>query len=142
MSLPQRTIAVVGAGYLNRDGSNRQFAIRMCDLGEQMELRPEPRNKHDERAVAVFSARGKQIGYLPAERSPQIVKMIGEGREVRAVFQEETEFGAAIRVAFDGDEPVLPERRAEEPPVPVGDPDTGFWPDEDWTYREDTGAEK
>ena len=66
------SLAVVGVGFANRDGSNRQFAIAECDPGEPVELRPEPKNKADERAVAVWSARGVQMGYLTAERCGRI----------------------------------------------------------------------
>jgi hypothetical protein len=71
-------------------------------------LLPEPKNKADPRAIAVFSHRGVQIGYLTAERAPWIGKLIRDGREVQAVFQEESERGAWIRVAFDGAVPELP----------------------------------
>ncbi len=71
-----------------------------------MELRPEPKNKHDPHAIAVLSCRGVQIGYLSAERAPRIGGMLRE-REVQAVFQRQAAFGAWIRVAFDGDAPVL-----------------------------------
>ena len=107
-SPPQRSVAVVGVQFPNRDGSNRQSAVAWCDRGEVVELRPEPRNPHDPRAIAVF-ARGQQLGYLPAERAPQIFKLLAEGTEVKAVFQEVTAYGAAIRVAFDGEIPTLPD---------------------------------
>ena len=113
--LPQMSLAVVGVGFANRDGSNLQFAIAECDPGEPVELRPEPKNKADERAVAVWSARGVQMGYLTAERCGRIGALIGQGREVRAVFQAQAQFGAWIRVAFDGEEPTVPELAASEP---------------------------
>src|SRR4051812_46754831 len=129
MPLPQRSLAVVGADFPNKGrGPTRHFEIAMCRPGEPVTLVPEPRNKHDSRAVAVFSARGIQLGYLSAERCGLIQKMILEGREVKAVFQESTPFGAAIRLAFDGDEPALPAKQA-----PTGneanDGDSDFWPD-------------
>jgi hypothetical protein len=47
------------------------------------------------------------------------------GRPVAAIFQQATPPGAAIRVAFDGAVPVLP-----EPVVADRDPEPDFWPDE------------
>lgn len=47
------------------------------------------------------------------------------GTELSAVFQETTSYGCAIRLAFDGEEPVLPIRKKAEP-----EPD--WWPDEEW----------
>lgn len=126
--LPAMSLAVVGGRYANRDGSNRQFEIAMCVPGEPVELRPEPRNRHDERAVAVFSTRGFQIGYLTAERCGRIGALIREGREVNAVFQAKSDFGAWIRVAFDGAVPEVPAQKPDEGADEEGD----FWPDPVW----------
>lgn len=128
MPLPARSLAVVGADYPNKRGRgpSRRFEIELCRPGEPVDLVPEPRNPADERAVAVLSARGVQIGYLTAERCGWIGAMIRDGRELRAVFQRKTAWGAVIRVAFDGEDPDLP----LEPPAP--DPDPDFYPDEEW----------
>ena len=122
------SLAVVGVKFPNADKarSNRRFEIELCAPGEAVELRPEPNNKFDPYAVAVFSARGMQLGYLAAERAPRIGAMIRQGREVRAVFQASAPLGAWIRAAFDGDVPVLPKA-----PVPV-DAEPEFYPDEEW----------
>lgn len=106
------SLAVVGVRHLNADKakSNRRFEILLCAPGDPVELRPEPRNRHDPRAIAVFSERGVQIGYLTAERCGRIGALIAEGHELLAVFQAEANFGAWIRVAFDGNKPELPVR--------------------------------
>lgn len=111
--LPAMTLAVVGVQYPNDDGSDRRAAIEACAIGEPVELRPEPKNKFDELAVAVFSQRGEQLGYLTAERCGRIGGLIRKGHEVRAVFQGKEMFGAWIRVAFDGEEPVVRDLRKE-----------------------------
>lgn len=54
--------------------------------------------------------------------------MIDRGREIRAIFQQQTDYGGVIRITFDGAAPELPidsrsEQRGEEP---------DFWPDEVW----------
>lgn len=122
----QLSLHVVGAAHPNKRGGNRRFEILLCAPGEPVELRPEPKNPADPNAIAVFSARGIQIGYLTAERAPWIGAMLGRGRDVTAVFQQATAAGAAIRVAFDGEAPVLPVAAA---PAAKAD-DSGFWPDE------------
>ncbi len=122
------TLAVVGAPFPNPDGSNRHFEIRLCRPGDPVELRPEPSNKKDPRAVAVYSSRGVQIGYLSAERCGRIGAIIRSGREVQAIFQAESHFGAYVRVAFDGEEPVATPPR-DEPPA---EPESGWFPDEVW----------
>lgn len=134
MPLPQRTLAVVGTNHPNKGKQvDRRFEIAMCSVAEMVQLVPEPKNKHDEHAIAVFSARNIQIGYLPAEKAPLINAMLMRGETIRAVFQEVTNWGALIRVSFDGQVPVIPERRAGERQEPdVMDEDPGFYPDEEW----------
>lgn len=130
------SFAVVGVAHPNRDKakSNRRFEIALCAPGEPVELRLEPKNPADPRAVAVISARGTQLGYLTAERCVLIGARIREGREVRAVFQADTAFGAWIRVAFDGEAPIVPSDAAAHAfdgttEALSGD---GFFPDEVW----------
>lgn len=124
----QLSLHVVGVAYLNKKGgSDRRFEVLLCPPGEPVDLVPEPSNPVDPQAVAVYSARGIQIGYLTAERAPWIGSMIKNGTEVQAIFQAATPAGAAIRVGLDGEEPVLP------PPLVKEDErrdDDGFWPDE------------
>lgn len=126
------TVAVVGADFPNKAGGvARRFEITLCRPGEPVELRPEPKNPADEHAVMVLSARGIQIGYLTAERAPWIGGMISNGRQIEAVFQSASSFGAHVRIAFDGEMPVLPE------PVPTGREEpasggSGFYPDPVW----------
>lgn len=119
------SLAVVGISHPNKRGVPRRFELLQCSPGEAIELRPEPKNKHDEYAVAVFSARGVQLGYLSAERAPWIKGIMGRGVEVQAIYQGQAEHCAWIRVAFDGEVPTLPPARIEV----AADAD-GFYPDE------------
>lgn len=124
MPLPALSLAVVGADFPNKRGPARRFEIALCRPGDPVEMRPEPKNPADPRAIAVYSDRGVQIGYLTAERCGRIGAMIAEGRPIAAVFQRATTYGAIIRAAFDGEAPTLP----DEPRQPAGDP--RFWPDD------------
>lgn len=128
MPLRSLSLAVVGADYPNRRGPTRRFEIELCLPGDPVELIPEPKNPVDPRAVAVFSSRGVQLGYLSAERCGWIGGMLAKGRELRAIFQAKAQWGAVIRVAFDGEEPQLPASghgdQDEESP--------DFYPDETW----------
>lgn len=100
----------------------------MCVPGERVELRPEPGNPTDPCAVAVYSARDVQIGYLQAERCGRISAMIKQGREVLAIFQGVDRFRGYIRVAYDGAVPVLPPAKsAPEEPEFYSDP---IWDDD------------
>lgn len=134
MPRPALSLAVVGADHPNPKGPTRRFGISLCRPGDSIELRREPKNPSDENAVAVFDSRGIQIGYLTAERAPWISGMIVNGREICAVFQEATSWGALIRVAFDGAEPLLPEARirSDIDQSEFVDSDPEWQPDEDW----------
>jgi hypothetical protein len=128
--MDEMTLAVVGIDFANEDRvrSNRRFEVMASAPGDPVGLRPEPRNRHDPNAVAVFSARDVQIGYLSAERAPLIGARLRRGEEVRAIFQGLRGSVAYIRVRFGGEVPSLP-RAADRPAVSVGDDD--FHPDPD-----------
>lgn len=127
--MDELTLAVVGIDFPNEDKarSNRRFELLASAIGDPVSLRPEPRNRHDANAVAVFSARDVQVGYLSAERAPLIGMRIRRGEQVRAVFQGITGSVAYIRVRFGGGAPTLPSI-AEARPEQVED---GFYADPD-----------
>lgn len=122
----QLSLAIVGADYPNKRGPTRRFAIALCKPGDPIELRREPKNEYDEHAIAVFDERGIQLGYVRSERAAWLAPILDRGGELTAVFQEATDYGCAIRVAFDGETPALPESRAEPPE------EQDFWPDPEW----------
>ncbi|MFE8584727.1 HIRAN domain-containing protein [Sphingomonas sp. NCPPB 2930] len=126
--MDELTLAVVGIDFPNEDkaGSNRRFELLASAVGDPVTLRPEPRNRHDPHAVAVFSARDVQVGYLSAERAPLIGARIRRGEVVRAVFQGLSGSVAYIRVRFGGEPPSLPPLRPDAPSR--GD---DFFPDPD-----------
>ena len=127
------SLAVVGNAFPNKDGGNRQFEVAMCRPGESVALVPEPTNQADPSAVAVYSARGIQIGYLSAERSVWIGARIRQGQDIKAIFQQGSSRGAVIRANLDGKDPTLPAIRTRSPSgsePAAADPDAGFWPDE------------
>ena len=127
--MKQMSLHVVGANHPNADGGNRRFEILLCVPGEEVDLIPEPKNPADPNAIAVFSSRRVQIGYLTADRAPWIGGMLRNGRPVTSIFQTATPAGAAIRVGFDGDKPVLPPAAPARPVLPQPT-DLEFWPDE------------
>lgn len=133
--LPPRSLAVVGADFPNKNnkGPTRRFEIAVCVPGEPVRLEREPKNEADPQAVAVFSVRGVQLGYLRAEQAPWIGGMILNGREVRTVFQRSAAFGCWIRAAFDGAEPSiegLTDLPAEPETPEFVEPD--WYPDEEY----------
>lgn len=130
MAIAALSVAVVGADHPNKRGPTRRFAIALCKPGAPVQLVPEPKNPADPLAVMVLNKEGMQMGYLTAERCGWIGGMLGQGREIQAVFQEATEYGAVVRVAFDGEASTLPAPRSR----PAArdefvDDDPGFYPD-------------
>ena len=129
MPFDSLSLAVVGVAYPNKDGSNRRTYIMLCEPGDAVELVPDMKNPKDPNAVAVFSERGGQLGYLTAERAPLVRRWISAGREVQAIFQDTATWGAIVRIALDGSAPALPpssETEADEPESA----DVDYWPDE------------
>lgn len=133
--LPAMSLQIKGLGFSNRDGSDRRFEVLLCQPGEAVELRLEPKNKHDPLAIGIFAERGVQLGYVSAERCGRIGQLIRQGREVQAIFQGQSDKGAWIRVAFDGEAPGVPEARLEAPHSSAAlphSPTPDFYPDEEW----------
>lgn len=120
------SLAIVGIDYPNKRGPARRFELEVCQPGELVNLIAEPKNQFDEHAIAVFSCRDIQLGYLASERAVFIATLWRQGHETCAVFQSLEPKVGWIRVAFDGDEPVLPTTVARSNPLGAD----GFWPDE------------
>lgn len=125
------TVPIAGADFPNSRGPTRRFGIRLCAPGDPVELRPEPTNKHDGNAIAIYERGGIQLGYVPAEKCQWLHSTMARGVELVAIFQAETEHGGLVRIGFDHT-PALPEvddaparDRFDEdfPPDPVWDDD-------------------
>lgn len=120
-TMQELTLAVVGIDFPNADGSNRRSEAMMTPPGAPIELVPEPKNKHDPNAIAVFSPSGVQLGYVNAERAPYVGLRVGRGEDVVAIFQGIDGGSAFIRVRFGGGVPALPPA-SEKPPAPPRPP--------------------
>lgn len=125
---PQITLPIVGTEYPNKSpkAPTRLFALELCERGDKVVLRQEPDNPHDEHAIAVDNAQGMMMGYIPASRAVYVGMQIRRGAEVSAVLQGRTERSGWIRIAFDGEAPVLP-------PEPTSQATSQeWWPDEEF----------
>ena len=125
MTHSQLSLAVVGADYPNRRGPSRRFGIGLCAPGDPVRLLREPKNAFDEYAISVFDERDIQLGYVRSERAAWLAPQIDRGLEVRAIFQESTSYGCAIRAAFGGEDPQLPSHHDQRPTQEEQD----WWPD-------------
>ena len=129
----QLSVPIVGAAYPNKDGGNRRSEIAFCQIGEPIELRREPKNPHDEHAIAVFSSRGFQIGYVSSQRAVFLGTLLRQGRQLTAIFQDIAPWGAVARIGVDC-EPELPTTEECLEEDDGADLVAGFWPDEDPPY--------
>lgn len=131
MPLTALSLVIVGIQFPNKRGPSRRFEVELCKPGEPVDLVLEPKNPADKYAVAIYSCRGVQIGYVTAERAPMIHGFLIAGRETKAVFQGVAATGAWIRVAFDGEQPIvdLTEGEGSLPSHNFSEPSDGFWPD-------------
>lgn len=128
MAIEALSLNVVGAAYPNSDGSSRKFEVMLCERGEAVTLQPEPANKYDEHAIAVFSSRGVQIGYLSSERAVFVAQLLRAGHTLHCIFQAATDWGAVIRIGIDT-QPNLPPLKLPSGLPDAGWDDSGFWPD-------------
>jgi hypothetical protein len=128
--MDELTLSVVGIDFPNADRSksNRRMELLLCAPGEPVELRREPKNPHDANAVAVFSLRGVQMGYLSAERAPFIGRRMQQ-EEYAVVFQALAGSMGYVRIRFGGGPPTLPDVIESEPPAPSRPRDATFDPD-------------
>lgn len=140
--MDELTTSIVGIDFPNenKSKSNRRMECMLCAPGDLVALRLEPKNLYDENAIAIWSDRGVQLGYVSAERAPLIGKRMKEDEAV-AVFQVMHGNGAYIRIRFGGGVPTLPDpvpddtKPAQPRPMrpaarPVYDPHA-FYPDEE-----------
>ena len=109
------TIAVVGIGYPNKDGSDRRFVIAMLDPGAPVALKREP------------------------DRALWLCSKLANGLEITAIYQEAAATAAYVRVRIGGGTPTLPGSGGSfdpqavfrpRPPRPAISAD-GFYPDPD-----------
>lgn len=127
----QITLPIVGSEHPNKNpkAPTRLFAIGLTEPGDPVTLRPEPDNPYDEHAVAVDNAAGMMMGYIPANLAVYVGMQIRRG-SAAAIFQGRTDRGGFIRIAFDGEEPVLPPEPADQTATDDWHPDPEY-PD-DW----------
>lgn len=107
------SLNIVGESFRNPDGSSRQAELKRCKPGERIELRREPDNPHDADAVAVYSARGVQVGYIASAHAEWIGGQIDRGKPTQAIVEcvkgggKGEKLGLVIRVNYHGAAPQL-----------------------------------
>jgi hypothetical protein len=112
MGINDFRLRLVGTQFDNEDGSSRQEELSSCSVGELVTLEREPHNPHDPSAVAVYSSRHVQIGYIGADYASWIGSKIDRGYDVRAIIGKVTggrrtglPLGAILTLNMEGEEP-------------------------------------
>jgi hypothetical protein len=108
------SLAAVGCGYENEDGSSRQLELAECRPGDPLELVRQPENPHDPLAVAIITASGTCVGYLSRDRAAWIAPKIDRGYPVNAIVERvkgahlsNATLGLVIRMNIEGELPEL-----------------------------------
>lgn len=103
-----------GEWYDNEDGTSRQAELAKCVPGDPLDLKREPDNPHDPRAVAVFTLNGIRVGYLRRDRAVWIGSKIDRGYKVQAIVERikgahlpNATLGLVMRLNMDGERPTL-----------------------------------
>ena len=78
---------LIGTGerFANSDGSSRQDELGRCRPGEAIRLEREPDNPRDPMAVALYSSRGVQVGYLGREQAKWLAPLIDGGHSLSVI---------------------------------------------------------
>jgi hypothetical protein len=81
--LPLCLCTVAGLQY-----NEGQDLVPRLRAGQHLTLRREPHNPHDPRAIAVFAASGRKLGYLPRRLNEIPANLMDNGRPVVARVNE------------------------------------------------------
>lgn len=99
--LQPRTCRVAGINKQGLSGKHRQKVIKTLKPGVPIYLVRQPDNPYDADAVALFTAGGEDIGYLPREFAAEIAGRLDKGSpvtaQVKAVEPFKTEGGKTLR---------------------------------------------
>ena len=71
--------------YLNCDGEECIRAIKVT-RGDEVFLREEPENHHDQNAVQFLDTSGKVLGYIPRYYSKEVSKLLKQGKKSYVIF--------------------------------------------------------
>jgi len=109
----KRIFDLVGEAQKNPDGRSRQLELQSCQPGEQVKLVREPQNPYDEFAIAVYSNRSVQIGYMRKEHAKEVAPALDASRNHEAIITELTgglpdypNFGCKIGITWEGQRPL------------------------------------
>lgn len=97
---------VTGAAFTTARAHGRRAEIGISAPGDALTLRRDPGTIGRKPAVGVYTARGRQIGYIQPHEVDLILPDIDKAR---AIFQSGETFGAVAQITMDGSKPTLPQ---------------------------------
>ena len=71
--------------YLDCDGEECNRSIKVT-RGDEVFLREEPENFHDQNAVQFLNTSGKVLGYIPRYYSKEVCKLLKQGKKLYVIF--------------------------------------------------------
>ena len=83
---PVRILATRIAGTSHID--NYEEVVDSLALQERLELRREPFNEADSRAVAILDKAGRRVGYIPQSDNKVVSELLDEGQSLYARVQD------------------------------------------------------
>lgn len=98
------SFTVIGVDFKTRQAPIRRAEISMSVPGDQLTLKRERFLIGGHPAVGVYSARGRQIGYIWPHHAHLLLEFT---RVARAIYQSAETFGAVVRVTVDGSLPTI-----------------------------------
>ncbi len=75
----QRDFFIMGVRHLAPCGGNNCALLPQIDVGDLLQLNPEPENKADPFAIQVSANRGERLGYIPRYYNRAILERLSNG---------------------------------------------------------------
>jgi hypothetical protein len=94
--IPRFTFRVVGEAY-----ENRALDLNRLAIGEDVYLKREPDNPHDENAVAVINRERRSLGYLRREVSVWFAPILDRGRQFQCQVKHRSSSGGIIIAVYE-----------------------------------------
>ena len=93
----------------------RQSTIRRLTVGMPLRFHREPDNPYDQYAVAVTTARGEMVGYIPRKNSEWVSRLLDQGQQLSVstahLFDDDDDGIIDVQVHIDG----VPPRHRNDP---------------------------
>jgi len=109
------SLPATGEVHSNHDGTCRQCELAACQPGDPLRLVREPKNPHDQNAIAIVTGRGIRAGYLSRQLAQVHAGKMDRGAEPRAIVERikgaglpGAMLGLVMRVNTEGEEQELP----------------------------------